>query len=338
MFGTPRTFRPTQSVTDLTSDAARGFAAFYLTHKTDFKRPVKGLVFTGAHDGRVIVAFDPTVVTAYSWARVINLAKTKENIKWHKFDLPTAAPANAQAMPKCEQAYRYLRTQGFRLLSKGPVGAQLLGEINGLYVTIKIKDTPGDDAYTTITAFATRQLPTKLPGYADRAGYCILSQHYKERIPLNRIVGQIVDGVTSLNARKTHAAAFASGLLKLLTDHPVAVQNIEGRDLRADQTMLTAGAVHVVLDSSYHTMVTGKLDIRLNKLSLRLHFGDGTRDNPTPSVAGAYASLLQSVSFMSYAEKKYFTKDIDLRAALTPICKPGFIDDLLGQLATARGL
>jgi len=93
----------------LTSVCARALSRYIKVLKV---YGVRGLVFTGAQDGRVIVSWFPEDVTPIGQARVVNLAKTENTVKWHKYT-DVNIPTPPATLDLYSIAKRYLVAKGF---------------------------------------------------------------------------------------------------------------------------------------------------------------------------------------------------------------------------------
>jgi hypothetical protein len=309
------------SGSEYTSYKAKPFAHWFSRNANKLKRRLKGLVFTGENDGRVIVAYDPTSVIPFAWARVINQAKTRETVRWHK--ITPSIPAVTQTMPEFQRAYRYLRTHGFTLLSHGSHGATLMGVRNGDYLTIVITEQADR---TMVKAFCTRIDPfkTKLAGYAEHRGWPLLYKDFTGQLPLSGILQTILTTHDAMKQRPDQHVRFTESLLHHIMKPGVAItrQDKPGSDYRSDEIMLAAGSIKVELDSPYQDFTTGKLWIASKPVPAQLGFNDGSRRGPV-SVEGAYQSLLHMVLFLRKGDALTWPDDL----------QPKFIADLTTELA-----
>ncbi len=71
-----------------TSDLAKIFTKRLFSGEFVMNRPLNGIIFTGRLDGKVIVVYDQKVCVPFAYARVIDLEKTYEKVKWNKLAIP----------------------------------------------------------------------------------------------------------------------------------------------------------------------------------------------------------------------------------------------------------
>jgi hypothetical protein len=322
-----------QSGSQYTSARAKQFANWLFSGGTKtvrddvrFKRPIKGLVFTGENDGRVIVAYDPSPVIPFAWARVVNNEKTRETVKWNKIATPPMTTPT-EVMPEYQRAYRFFREQGFTLVSRGPAGATLIGIRDGGYITITI-------THSLVKSFLTRHDPLvaakKYPGYYEKLGERLFYEDFGDKpLPLRQIADTIFGEVDALKQRPEQHVQFTEALLHRLLKPGFHVQrqDVTGPDYRRDKTHLTAGSIKVELDMPYYAHTSGKLWVDTKPVAIELGFNDGTmRHGGKPDPEEAYAVLLQMVMFAHPMQAQIWPDDL----------QPQFVADLKNALAHHR--
>lgn len=303
----------------LTSNQARAFAYWFFEKPRKLKRPIKGLVFTGQQDGRVIVAYEPQVVIPFAWARVIDLNKTQETVKWNRIAPVIAAPK--APMREFERAYRYFREQGFTLIQRGSVGAVLMGKRNGDFLSVTITERENS---IRVQAYANRvdPLTTKVPNYSAHMGWPLYwKEEQFDKLPLQQIMNEIIATHDALPTRLQQHTKFASDYIRwLLKGSPsVNIEKLPGRDYGRDKVKLHAGSVSVELDKPYLDFATGKLWIATRPWPLELGFNNqrwGT------GIEGAYQSMLNLVLFVRHPELLQWPNDL----------KPGVLKDIKAKL------
>ena len=309
-----------------TSEVARVFAAWLLRTAPTLKRPIKGLVFTGRQDGRVIVAYDPAPVIPFAWARVVNNDKTRETVKWNKIATPPMAPP-IETMPEFQRAYRFFREQGFTLVSRGSAGATLVGIRDGGYITITITNS-------LVKSFLTRRDPVvaaqKYPGYYEKLGERLFWEDFGDKpLPLRQIADTIFSEVDGMKQRPEQHVQFTEALLHRLLKPGFHVQrqDVTGPDYRRDKIHLTAGSIKVELDMPYYAHTSGKLWVATKPVPIELGFNDGVmRHGGQPDLEAAYAVLLQMIIFAHPSQAQTWPDDL----------QPQFVAELKAALAHHR--
>jgi len=308
-----------------TSVPARSFAG-WLSGKR-LQRPIKGLVFTGDQDGRVIVAYEPTSVIPFAWARVINLDKTRETVRWNKIVAPPITAKPPQAMPEFERAYRFFREQGFQLRARGEKGAMLLGVRNGDYLTIAVT-THAD--HILVKCFCTRANPSNLPLYAEHRGWPLYYKEFPDKLPLQNIMDTVVKNHDAMKTHPQQQIAFTEALLHRLIQPGVAITHEikPSGDYRHDNISLTAGSVTVDLNSPYQDYTSGHLRIATKPIEIRTGFGDGARRIGRPSLSFAYKLLIDTME----ADHIYARLEIQWQSDL----QPAFVANLTAAMGKGR--
>lgn len=139
-------------------------------------RPVGGLVFTGAQDGRVIVAYDVRSVQPFAWAKVINISKTREQVKWNRLEqMPVP---KAETMTSVEVAVRFFRQHGFTQFERGTGKRGMLQEFHmaqqrgGAYLMVSLSGPYGvyvaggrPKEVLSLDAYCVREPPFGKPFY-----------------------------------------------------------------------------------------------------------------------------------------------------------------------------
>ncbi|CAM6055318.1 unnamed protein product [Sphagnum tenellum] len=265
-------------VSGLTSQPARIAAGYF--HRNPGK--VKGLVFTGGSDGRVIVAYDATKVIPYSWARVTDLNKTLEKVKWNKYEAPPINQVVPERMPPQEIAFRYFKQKGFvrsqgRVRLPGSAGGYMSGKVNGDYVTLTITNRAGSELI--IQADVTRNEPPA-PAFMRALAWTLEYHTSPGEAPLAKVYANIMASHAAMLTRAKANEAFAHSFVKKLLNPGVAINStfVEGRDYGKDEIHLTAGPIKVKINSPYDKFCHGDLNISVTgSVELRLGFNDGSK-------------------------------------------------------------
>jgi len=106
---------------EFSSDAAarRIYEHVFVKHP-DEKKKIRGMVFNGRKDGRVIVAYNPEDVVPYAWARVIDNEKELEKVKWNKFaQVNIDVSKKQETIPFAKYLIKYLTKMGYKIYSSG---------------------------------------------------------------------------------------------------------------------------------------------------------------------------------------------------------------------------
>jgi hypothetical protein len=114
-----------------TSDIANAFALLFFRRvidgvgadvKISFSKNLKGIVFTGRKDGNVIVAYDQQVVVPFAYARVLDLEKKYEEVKWNKLSVIPKTQTNDIGAPisqAVDNVYKilvkYMRSKNYQI-------------------------------------------------------------------------------------------------------------------------------------------------------------------------------------------------------------------------------
>lgn len=303
----------------LTSRRAKLFTNWLFSEsaqKIRFKQPVKGLVFTGANDGRVIVAYDPSSVIPFAWARVINLTKAREQVKWNKIEAPPIS-RTVQPISQAERAARFFRNEGFSIITRG-VGYRLVGIRNGDYISVTAVNG-------RVEAYATRQDPEaamkRLPGYPNRLGERLFYHEYGDApLPLRQIADTIYKESDAFKDRPARHVQFVDALFPRLLKPGFSLHrdDVAGQDFQRDKIAFSAGSIKILLDHPYWESTLGKVLIALGQSPIPNHameagFNDGTirGESATPDVEHAYAMVVDSISYGIRGEMgKYFAENL----------------------------
>lgn len=152
---------PPQFSMDLTKPTSVLAYKFYKR----YGRKTKGMVFTGAQDGRVIVAYDTTTVMPFSWARVIDVTRTAMQVKWNKFEV---LPVPTEPVKVFPMIVSYFKRLGFALVGnhdkyKYTDGGDLIAKVGNdsiiLQLSYQVNQAQGRDSNNII--LNDRNPPTK---------------------------------------------------------------------------------------------------------------------------------------------------------------------------------
>lgn len=250
------------------SVAARDFANTIHGKKQQGK--IKGIVFTGENDGRVIVAYDPSTVKSLGYARVIDDNKTLEKVKWRRFETATAG----QALPPvrltpAQQFYRAMKRFGFTPVAHGVGGARLVGKVNGRFVTVKIKTESWSDS-VTVSAYMTQKDPEalekRLPGVVEKHGVRLFWQSYRvadQAIPYSAIVQSIVSQTAGFDEVRDTTAQVWEAMMQMLVAPGTSVhaKRDEGMEYSQEKLTVTADGVSLLVTNLADQSMRGKLNI-----------------------------------------------------------------------------
>jgi hypothetical protein len=111
-----------------TSDLAHFLTNLIFTNKIKLVKNLKGMVFTGRSDGRVIVVYDQQIATPFAYARVIDLEKTYDQVKWNKLDSIPKGKETTKGVTVIQRNLadiktlkKYLHSTGYKILNDGTV-------------------------------------------------------------------------------------------------------------------------------------------------------------------------------------------------------------------------
>jgi len=300
-----------KSGSNITSNAALVAAGL-------FSNKIKGMVFTGESDGRVIVAYDASRVIPFSWARVIDLDKNLEQVKWNKYEAPPIKSLEKESMSPLDMAIYYFKKNGFTKIERGGRGGHYMTNvINGDYITLNIvkRGTHSQDRSKDefeINAYVTRNdiNPSRLsPEHVPNWSYIIRNEAYRLIFYFVPISQTSVEGLAKVLSiiKNNHAAMmerakkheeFAKALILLLVDNqPITSKFVKGKDYGQDDIRVSAGPVDIRVDVPYGAGAHGEIVIHTKNNSLNLGFNDGSKGGRQPiNLEEAYKEILVSAT------------------------------------------
>ena len=318
-------------------------------------KQTKGLVFTGENDGRVIVAYDETSVVPYSWARVIDLNRTVEKVKWNKFENPPINQKKPKVVDNVENAERFLKTKGYTTTSAstlddygnatGVARRTMVGKFGNDFITIKLEDLgygrPSDFRMATdpkhirIEAYVTRTNPKDIQPALFRAHSHRLFYNEFAVFDLGKVIGKALSEITKsfeeLKQRAINHENFTKELLSYLIPGVAITGGLQvGKDFGSDKITFQAGPISIEERIPYDAFAHGDLLIKVKNLYVKLGFNDGSeRGKDRPNMHRAYKSILTSASY----EENIWKKLVNTTHPLPDELSQQFKDDLMSVFA-----